>query len=59
MDIKLSILDKPKNGEYKKPMLYEYHGNYALEIMIFRISEIYFGIVVSKKIEEIINRRIQ
>jgi hypothetical protein len=40
-------------------MEYEYHGNYALEIMLFRISEIYFGKEISEKIEIIIKRRIQ
>jgi len=57
MDIKLSILEH-KSG-YQKPIEYEYHGNYALETMLFRISEIYFGIEISKKIEIIILRRIK
>lgn len=59
MDIKLSILEKHKKGEYIKPIEYEYHGNYALETMFFRISEIYFGQEISKKMEVIILRRIQ
>lgn len=58
MDIKLSILEKHAKGEYVKPIEYEYHGNYALEIMIFRLTEIYFGEKISKQIEEIIKRRI-
>lgn len=57
MDIKLFILEH-KSG-YQKPIEYEYHGNYALEIMIFRITEIYFGEKISKQIEEIIQGRIK
>lgn len=57
MDIKLSILEKHRKGEYIKPIEYEYHGNYALEMMIFGIARIYFGNKIASKIEIIINNR--
>lgn len=59
MDIKVKILDKKVKGQYVKPVEYEFHGNYALELMFFRLSEIYFGQNVSLKIESIIKERLE
>jgi hypothetical protein len=58
MDIKIKILDRKVKGQYVKPIEYEFHGNYALEIMFFRLSEIYFGEKISLKIESIIKERL-
>ena len=58
MDIKIKILDKKVKGQYIKPIEYEFHGNYPLEIMFFRLSEIYFGEKISLKIESIIKERL-
>lgn len=59
MDIKVRILEKKVKGQYVKPVEYEFHGNYALELMFFRLSEIYFGKNVSLKIESIIKERLE
>lgn len=58
MDIKVRILDKRIKGQYVKPIEYEFHGNYALEFMFFRLSEVYYGKNVSLEIESIIKRRL-
>ena len=59
MEIKVKILDKRIKGQFVKPIEYEFKGNYALEFMFFRLSEIYFGQNVSLKIESIIKERIE
>lgn len=59
MDIKIRILEKKVKGQYVKPIDYEFHGNYALELMFFRISEIYFGKNVSLEIESVIKRKLE
>lgn len=59
MEIKLKILDKKQKGKYLKPIEYNFNGNYALEIMFFRLSEIYFGQKISLEIERIIKKEIK
>lgn len=59
MDIKVKILDKRIKGQFIKPIEYEFHGNYALELMFFRLSEVYYGQKVSLEIESVIKRRIE
>jgi hypothetical protein len=59
MDIKVKILDKKVKGNYVKPVEYEFHGNYALEFMFFRLSEIYFGQKVSLEIESVIKKKLE
>lgn len=59
MDIKVKILDKKVKGQFIKPVEYEFHGNYALEFMFFRLSEIYYGKNVSLKIESVIKGRLE
>jgi hypothetical protein len=58
MDIKIYILERHAKGQYVKPIEYRYTGNYALEIMFFRISEIYFGNQVSLQIQSVIKNRV-
>lgn len=41
-------------GETREPLKREFHGNYAIEIMIIRITEIYFGREISTKIEGVL-----
>jgi hypothetical protein len=41
-------------GETKEPLKLEFHGNYAIEIMLFKVSERYFGVTISEKIKTII-----
>jgi hypothetical protein len=48
-----------KQQETVMPVEYEFHGNYALEFMFFRLSEIYYGQKVSLKIESVIKERLE
>jgi len=59
MDIKIRILEKKVKGVFIKPIEYEFHGNYALELLFFRLSEKYYGKNVSLKIESIIKERLE
>lgn len=59
MDITVKILDKKVKGQFIKPIVYDFHGNYALEFMFFRLSEVYYGEQVSLEIESVIKRRIK
>jgi len=59
MDIKIKILDRKIKGQYLKPIEYDFHGNYALELMFFRLSEIYYGKQISLKIESIIKSNLE
>jgi hypothetical protein len=59
MDIKVKILDKKIKGHFVKPVEYEFHGNYALEFMFFRLSEIYYGQKVSLEIESVIKKKLE
>jgi hypothetical protein len=59
MDIKVYILDKRVKGQYIKPIEYQFHGNYGLELMFFRISEIYYGKQVSLQIESVIKSKLE
>lgn len=45
-------------GETKEPMKQEFHGNFAIETMVIRITEHYFGKDVSIKIERILTGRV-
>ena len=59
MDIKVKILEKRVKGQFIRPIEYEFHGNYALELMFFRLSELYYGKNISLRIESIIKDRIE
>jgi hypothetical protein len=59
MDIKVKILDKRVKNQFIKPIEYEFHGNWALELMFIRLSEIYYGEKISLEIESTIKRRIE
>lgn len=59
MDIKVRILEKKVKGVFIKPIEYEFHGNYALEFLFIRLSEIYYGKNVSLRIESIIKERLE
>ena len=57
MYIKLKIIDN-RRREYNKPTEYIFRDNYAVETMLKKISEIYFGKKVSLKIEDLLKERI-
>lgn len=58
MYIKLKIIDNRKR-EYNIPSEYIFRDNYAIETMLIKISEIYFGRKVSLKIEDLLKSRIE
>jgi len=58
MDIKVYILEKKVKGQYIKPVEYDFKGNYAIELMFFRLSDIYFGKKISLEIESAIKKRL-
>ncbi len=60
MFIKLTIRDgkQNKSGYTNHPTEYIYKGNYAIEQMLIRQTEIYFGVKVSSQLEEILKTRI-
>jgi len=41
-------------GESREPMKAEFHGNYAIELMLFQITERYFGREIRVKFEGIL-----
>lgn len=59
MDIKVFILEKRVKGQYIKPIEHKFQGNYALELMFFRLSEIYYGKEISMKIESAIKSKLE
>jgi hypothetical protein len=46
-------------GEAKEPVKLEYHGNYSIEIMIFKVTERYYGKEVGEKIRMIIQGEVK
>lgn len=62
MKIKLTIFNpaKKRNGKHGvEPDIYEYKGNYALETMIIKIIEEYFGPKISDSVEALLKVRIE
>jgi len=57
MYIKLIIIDN-RTVEYGKPSEYIFKNNYAVETMLIKISEIYFGKKVSNAIEWLLKERV-
>lgn len=58
MYIKLKIIDN-RIREYNKPSEYIFKDNYAIETMLIKISEIYFGKEISLRIEDLLKKRIE
>jgi hypothetical protein len=59
MYIELIILDgKRTKDNYTKPSKYFFKGNYAIEQLLLKISEIYFGSKVKAEIEDLLKMRI-
>jgi hypothetical protein len=56
MDIKISILEHHNSG-YEKPLVLIFHGNYALELMIQKLLEKYYGQEVTIKVISILSGR--
>lgn len=57
MYIKLIIIDN-RIREYNKPSEYIFRDNYAIETMLIKITEIYFGKEVSLMVENLLKKRI-
>jgi hypothetical protein len=59
MKLKLTIFSPhTKNGKMNEPEQFEFNGNYAIETMLIKISEKYFGLKVSRAIEDLLKTRI-
>lgn len=59
MFIELTILDgKRDKDNYTKPTKYFFKGNYAIEQLLLKISEIYFGTKIKNQIEDLLKTRI-
>ena len=54
MKIKLSIFNPNRKEKGCEPETFYYSGNWALETMIIKTSEKYFGEKISKQIESIL-----
>lgn len=58
MKLKLTIFSPhTKNGKLNEPEKFEFNGNYAIETLLIKISEKYFGIKVSRAIEDLLKSR--
>ena len=57
MYIKLKIVNN-RRVEYNKPNEYIFKDNYAIETMLIKITEIYFGKEISLRIEDLLKKRI-
>ena len=58
MKIVVTIQKPTKTTHYEEPEKHIFNGNYALEMMLIKISEKYFGSKVSAKIEDLLKSRI-
>lgn len=59
MFIKLFILEgKRDKNNYSKPTEFVFKGNYAIEQLLIKTSEIYFGKRISDQIEDLLKSRI-
>jgi len=58
MFIELTILDGKRTKNYTKATKYFFKGNYAIEQLLLKISEIYFGSKVKAEIEDLLKMRI-
>jgi hypothetical protein len=58
MKIQVTIFSPNKKGMRNEPEKFEYNGNYAIETMIIKTAEKYFGKKISDKIEYLLRTRI-
>jgi len=58
MRIEIKFFNPNKKQHGNAPERFLYAGNYAVETMLIRISEIYFGKKVSDSIEALLKTRI-
>lgn len=58
MKIKLIIFNPHKKIGYTEPDTMEFNGNYAIEFLLIKVSEKFFGSKVSVQIEELLKNRI-
>lgn len=59
MFIEVTILDgKRTKDNYTKPTKYFFKGNYAIEQLLLKITEIYFGSKIKAEFEDMLKLRI-
>lgn len=59
MKIKLIIFKPLLKGQYNDPDKMDFIGNYAIETMLIKVSEKFFGAKVSRGIEDLLKTRIK
>lgn len=57
MKIKLLIFTPNKKEHGYEPERFNFEGNYAIETMLIKISEKFFGCKISKAIEDLLKER--
>jgi len=57
MKIKVIFFRPFKKNEYPEHEKIEFNGNYAIETMLIKISEQFFGLKISRQIEELLKNR--
>jgi hypothetical protein len=58
MKIKVTIFNPAKKHFGTQPEQLEFTGNYAIETMLIKIAEKFFGSKVSEQIEELLKTRV-
>jgi hypothetical protein len=59
MFIELTILDgKRDKNNYTKPTKYFFKGNYAIEELLLKVSEVYFGSKIKNQVEDLLTVRV-
>jgi len=58
MKIKLIIFNPRNKNNYVEPDTMDFNGNYAIEFLLIKVSEKFFGSKVSAQIEELLKNRI-
>lgn len=58
MKIKLIIFPPLIKNKFVEPEKFEFKGNYAIETLLIKISEKYFGVKISRKIEDLLKTKL-
>lgn len=59
MHIELMILDgKRDKNNYTKPTRFSFKGNYAIEQLLLKVAETYFGSKIKSQIEDLLKSRL-
>jgi hypothetical protein len=59
MEIHISFLKPIRDNKTHAPEKMTFKGNYAIETMLIKVAEKYFGTAISRKIEDMLTNRIE